>query len=202
MTFFYYFTYSKLFLGREIDKLQMVVVCVYLSCITTNHFISIEDLLAEYNRILKISGIFQPPGSITKQINEIFKLEFELLNFLGFDVGIATPYSYVDECCLALDLFSMPKAKELINCSLNIINDSYRSDLSVYYTPKNITLSSFYIAVKIFSDEEEFISKNVVQFKYECEKNCQRNEQSELILCIKDLFSILEACIGYGGYEI
>jgi hypothetical protein len=154
MTLFHYYTYFKSF--REFDKIQLAVASVFLGCKLHSIFLNIEEAHKDYNE-LKASSLGMN-GSLNQMPFDVVKFEIELLNILGFELEIPTPYGYIIEYARKLKLIDTEKER-IINIAFNIAHDSYRRPVSVYYTPKQIALACLYIAINLTHEEGMQVSE-------------------------------------------
>jgi hypothetical protein len=191
MTLFHYYSYSKAFIRRDFDRSLLAVVCVFLSSKMTNVFMLTDEALNEYNKLLSASykSIRKNENMKTRTSDDIINLEMEILNFLNFEINIIVPYSYQHQYienyiyrCHKLN--KSVREEEVLSLTSNIINDSYRLPLCVYYSPVTICLSCLFIAINIV-DVDSF-SFNELQL---IENNFDKDEVAE---CIDKFFCFLE----------
>jgi transcription initiation factor TFIIIB Brf1 subunit/transcription initiation factor TFIIB len=149
MSLFHYYTYHKSF--REFDRAQLVVACVFLGCKLHSIFLNIEEAQKEYNEI-KSGG--SATNGIYMQTFDVVKYEVELLNILGFDLEIPTPYGYIMDIAKKMGL-----SDTTTNVAFNIASDSYRRPLGIYYTPKQVSLACIYIAINMTQEHEFMIDR-------------------------------------------
>lgn len=165
MTLFHYYSYYKSF--REFDKAQLAVASIFLGCKLQGFFFNTDEAFKDYSEIRKLSQI----GSF-----DIIKYEVELLNILGFDINIDLPYHYVNKY---LDLLNISEKEKIFNISFNLINDSYRRPLCIYFTAREIALSAIYIACQIVNDNVQNNLFDKIGF-----------EKNELNECIEIMYTL------------
>jgi hypothetical protein len=134
MTLFHYYTYYKTF--KEFDRLELAVGCVYLSCKIEWWFITIEEAIKIYHKMKIGHGNSNP---------DFIKFEIEILNFLGFEIDIETPYKHF-HLILERNNPALLKNDNFKNVVYSVINDSYRRPLCLYFNPKVIALVALFIA--------------------------------------------------------
>jgi hypothetical protein len=167
MTLFHYYSYYKSF--REFDKAQLSVASIFLGCKLQGFFFNTEEAFRDYSELKKVSQILQ---------FDIVKYEIELLNILGFEINIELPYHYVNKY---LDRLNIPDREKVMNVSYNLINDSYRRPLCIFFTAKDIALSALYIACSVLYEN---IQGSLFD-KIGLEKN-------ELMDCIDSLYVLFQ----------
>jgi hypothetical protein len=143
MSLFHYYTYFRSF--REFDKAQLAVASVFLGCKLHSIFLNIEEAKKEYNEIklgMGSNGYMQQPF-------DVVRYEVELLNILGFDLEIPTPYGYIVDIVRKHNL-----SETTMNIAFNIASDTYRRPLVIYYTPKQVAIACLYIGMNIIQEEE------------------------------------------------
>jgi hypothetical protein len=138
MTLFHYYSYYKSF--REFDKAQLAVASIFLGCKLQGYFFNTEEAFKDYSELKKVTQILH---------FDIIKYEVELLNILGFEINIELPYHYINKY---LDILNIPDRDRVMNFSYNMINDSYRRPLCIYFTAKDIAMSAIYIACSVIYD--------------------------------------------------
>jgi len=175
LTLFHYYTYLKSF--REFDRYLLCSACLFLAAKMKNSMLKIEDLQENYSltRNKKINNNFN---------NEIIKFELEILNLLGFDLEIETPYQ------IALHYFKAIKAdtqfKRLEILTYNYINDSYRRPLAIYFKPMYIALSAIFFAFSITYDDFSFKEEFFFQFD-------NNLDFEELVSCVEELSALFSS---------
>ena len=170
MTLFYYYTYVKSL--KEVDRSDISISCVFLSCKLDFNFLKFEDamMLQEFLKKKK-----SPPP-------DLLKFEIEILNFLGFEINIETPYKYIYNY-LDENKPNLLKDKKFKNFVFNLANDSYRRPMCIFWHPKYIALAILFYAYD-YSDVPITLEEIL---KYEKTANAK-----ELILCLDNLMKILE----------
>lgn len=160
------------------DRHQLAVACVYLGCKLQNSFISIDDTIIEYNKIKN------PPNTmnnIKPVVPDLVKYEIEILNLLGFEIDIETPFAILTHYC-EKQLVSNNK-KDIDRLAFNILNDSYRRPLCVYFTPKTIALAC--LAISLYVNEDKYSFDSLSEFEKDFDKN-------EVISCVDHLLQLYE----------
>lgn len=171
LTLFHYYTYFKSF--REIDRLELSVACVYLACKIQFRQISTNIVLEWYNKAKA------ERKDITNNIKPDFiKYEIEIYSFLGYDLDIETPY------CWFYKFRATSKGKDLDdkikNFVFNIINDTYRKSLCLYYHPKIIMLSALCFTIKF------------LDIKIQIEDLLKGEEIDLISQCMENIYEIFE----------
>jgi hypothetical protein len=69
--------------------------------------------------------------------------EFELLEYIGFDLNVDLPFTYINQ--MKEYYLEYLKSSKLIIITTNIINDSFILPLCLYYDPLLIALTSMYL---------------------------------------------------------
>ena len=159
MTLFHYYSYYKSL--REYDRAEISVACVFLAAKIDYFFITIEDAVTLFNKIksnTKPSSVLPP---------DFIKFEIEIMNFLGFDIEIKTPYQYLQLYISELDKIKIIKNKnDIERLSIKIIQDSYRKPLCIFLHPRYISLVSIFLSLQLSGYEDGFydvlnIDKNI-----------------------------------------
>jgi hypothetical protein len=174
MTFFHYYTYYKSL--REIDRVELSIGCVYLACKIQYIFIPMEEVGNIYRKI---------KNSPKEHLPDFIKLEIEILNFLGFELNVETPYEHL---YMLLEKYnqSLLKNERLINFAYNIINDTYRRPICIFYHPKIISLAALYITAKYFE----------IELSFEQIRCYERSiKQEDLFSCINSIVNIIDGKI-------
>ena len=141
MTFFHYYTYFKSL--KEIDPLELSVACVYLACKNQYILIPMDKVVEMFN---KVKAERKDPIQSTKT-PDFLKYEIEIYSFLGYDLNIETPYFWFYKLVQSKRGEGLGENK-IKNFLFNIINDTYRKALCLYYHPKAIMLSSLIFTIK------------------------------------------------------
>jgi hypothetical protein len=162
MTLYHYYTYFKML--REINPLELSVACIYLARKIQFEHISMEEVIKIYNiQKDKIKdGKKEPPDFI--------KYEMEFYYFLGYDLDIETPYNSFYRFIKTKEgeSFGNEKIKTFL---FNLINDTYRRSLCLYYHPKIIMLSCLIFTIKFLEENiniEEKLPKEDIIIIGEC----------------------------------
>lgn len=150
MTLFHYYTYLKSF--REIDRAELSASCVYLACKINYKYIKFEEVVNIYENLKKTKKNSDP---------KIINIEMELLYSLGFDLNIKLPYNYTH---LYIKKFNLDKNCEIL--ANNIINDTFRRPLCIFFHPRTITLVSLYLSMNLnyeYNNENKGTNKIVLE---------------------------------------
>lgn len=170
MTLFYYYTYLKSF--KDFDRSEISVSCVFLSCKIDFNFLKFEDVMMIYESLKKKKT---PPP-------DLIKFEIEIMNFLGFEINIDTPYKYI-YYYLEKSRSDRLKDSEFKNLVFNLINDSYRKPLCLFWHPRYIALAALIYAFEFLNypfDIKDFI-------------NYDKTVNPEMLqLCLDNLVKIFE----------
>jgi len=132
LTLFHYYTYFKSF--KEIDRVELSVSCCYLAAKINYRFLKLEDMVALCNDLRVIKNTREP---------KIVDFELDLMDGLGYDINLFLPYHYFGYLCKK---FKFDREKEKI--VHNLINESFRRPLCLFFHPKTICLCAFYISEK------------------------------------------------------
>lgn len=180
-TLFHYYTYYKSF--RDFDRTQLAVTCVFLSSKLQNWFIPVEEAFVEYNNIKNAKFV-----NNTDKF-DIVKQEIEILNLLGFEIDIETPYTFLEKYFDCNNFNNKQKNINIEKLAYNIINDTYRRPLCIYFPANILALSAIYIAYTICIDDKD--SKD--NFSVENLKLYDVNFKSEEVLdCASTVLKIFE----------
>ncbi len=129
LTLFHYYTYFKSF--KEIDRVELSVSCSYLASKINYRFIKFEELISLCNEL----RVTKKPGE-----PKIVDFELDLMDGLGYDINFCLPYHYFSYYSI---IFKFDRSKEkLVH---NLINESYRRPLCLFFHPKTICLCAFYL---------------------------------------------------------
>lgn len=171
MTLFHYYTYFKSF--KEFDRTEISVGCIYLASKIEWYFIPVQEALNIFNKL----SANKPPNP-----PDFNKFEIEIMSFLGFDLDIETPYRFVYSY-LERHAPQLIKNQTLINLTFNLINDSYRKPLCLYWPANVIALACLHIAGGILElDISSLVKDTIISNK-------------DLEDCIKHLLSLFESNI-------
>lgn len=155
MTLFHYYTYSKCF--RSFDKFKLATSCIFLAAKIKGTFFHIDKLQNLHKKYKNMDISYQ----------DIIYFELDLMNFLGFEIEINTPYSSLEYLFrrkeftliknlglksintkdMNLEVNNKDNEETLKSLCYNIINDCYRRPLCILFTPEIIALSSLAIAI-------------------------------------------------------
>ncbi|KAI3646804.1 hypothetical protein MP228_009732 [Amoeboaphelidium protococcarum] len=139
----------------EFNPRQMMLTCVFLASKVENHYISIDKFCASIPRI---------------DVDELQKLEFDLLNELRFHLDVNHPYSALHGVYLMLrrDLKDEGgnAAQRLFDKSIEFVKDSYFTDVMFLYQPSQIAVACFHLAAESLNIElDEFMALNFASIK-------------------------------------
>lgn len=151
MTLFHYYTYSKCF--RNFDKYKLIISCMFLSAKIMGVFFHIEKLQLLHKKYKSIDILDK----------EIIYYELDIMNFLGFELDIQTPYKYLDVYLGNISLVNIKfpyiktnLSKESIrNLCYNIVNDCYRRSFCIVFKPEIIAFVAFTISILLSYTSEE-----------------------------------------------
>jgi len=147
LNLFHYYTYFKSF--KEIDRVELSVACSYLASKINYRFMKFDETIALCNELRVGKKIGEP---------KIFEFEFDLMDGLGYDINLTLPYHYFG---FYSKLFKFDKQKEkLVH---NLISESYRRPLCLFFHPKTICFCAYYICeifeFKIRNGKDTLLSK-------------------------------------------
>jgi hypothetical protein len=129
LTLFHYYTYFKSF--KEIDRVELSVACVYLASKINYRHIKFDEMVALCNELRTNKKQGDP---------KLVDFELDIMDGLGYDVNLTLPYHYFGFYSLK---FKFDRTKEkLVH---NLINESYRRPLCLFFHPKTICLCAFFI---------------------------------------------------------
>jgi hypothetical protein len=172
LNLFHYYTYFKSF--KYIDRAELSLTCVFLAHKIKIGFIRPENINDLYpllktnlikekeksgksglnknnnnNNNNNINNIINNSNFNNKNCGNIFDVEMEILNFLGFDLEIENPYNYV------IHYKKKFKFSENIEyLSLNIITDTFRRPFCIYFHPGTIAFVAIFLAMMIYFEKE------------------------------------------------
>ena len=129
LTLFHYYTYFKSF--KEIDRVELSIACTYLASKINYRYIKFDEMVALCNelRVNKKQG--EP---------KIVDFELDIMDGLGYDINLTLPYHYFS---FYSTKFRFDRTKEkLVH---NLINESYRRPLCLFFHPKTICFCAFYV---------------------------------------------------------
>jgi len=169
---FYGLSHSKI---SEMEKIFICISCIFLSFkvdkpIDINY---LSGALLPYLNNISVNQKY-----ILEDINIfIRKYESDILNAIGFNIGIDNPYDFLIylKCYLKIILVENNTIDEIIQLVNKFINDSLLFPLYLYYSSYDIILSCILLAKEInnynFINIDSFIQMN----KLEIDKNniCQ-----------------------------
>ena len=187
MNLFHYYTYFKSF--RFIDREELSLTCVLLAYKIRHGFIKLEDTNILYNHLKSINkgkSIGNPSSSANSQQNKtapnLTNVEMELLNCLGYDLEIELPFKYL----LSLkNKFNFNNKTE--NLIINMINDSYRRPLCVFFHPRTIALAITFVVMNSLNEDNNLI--NVFTFV----KNENEYIKEEFLSCVENVLNLFES---------
>lgn len=128
----------------------------------------VEEWPCKVDRLLesfkKTCLTFMNENPYTYDVQDIVECEFYALEVLEFDLIIYHPYRPLQEMLQAMDLIpkehqgleNMQKhQRKYLEFSWAIVNDSFRTDLCLFYPPFVIAAASIYIMLNFFNEREE-----------------------------------------------
>ena len=184
MNLFHYYTYFKSF--RNIDRAELSLTCVFLAhkikvgFIRPDQMNDLYPLLKSNSNKEKENNISHYNNNNSKNNANLIDVEMEILNYLGYDLEIESPFNYV--------LLYKKKIKfneDIETLSINIITDSFRRPFCLYFHPKTIAFVAVFIAFVIYGKEYENFSLNILIGK---ESRIVREEFEKCFDCIYALF--------------
>jgi hypothetical protein len=170
----HYYTYYKSL--KAIDRVELSVASVFLAAKIEYNFINIEEANTMYLSLKKSSS---------SNVPDFIKFEIEILNFLGFEFRIESPYYYFHSF-MNRYYPQILKDEKFRSLGFSIINDSYRRPLCIYYEAKYLALSSMFIALNVMNYDVSF--EEIASLE-------KRVNKAELINCSDYLFKIFETKI-------
>ena len=150
LTFFHYFLYLKDF--REIDPYEISVCCIYLTNKIQFMHYGLDYFIKVYNEIKKEKNKNQP---------DFVKLEIEMYTKLGYDLQIKTPYTIYYEYIYRKNITDEKKENIRKNFLFNLINDTYRKSICLYFHPKIIMISCLIYTNKFLEMDNEDLNEIV-----------------------------------------
>jgi hypothetical protein len=127
------------------NRLYFISACLFIATKSTNNLVSINKIIKLNQQILKKK--FPEKNIFEDEIkNNILNYELKILETLGFNLNIETPYKFYG----VLKQYLIKK-KNNINCDITkltdalnyYINDSFILPLHLYFTPNVIAISCF-----------------------------------------------------------
>ncbi len=185
MNLFHYYTYFKSF--TVIDREELSLTCVLLAYKIRHGFIKLEDTNVLYNHLKSINkgkssgNPSSSSNSQNKTAPNLTHVEMELLNCLGYDLEIELPFKYL----LSLrKKFNLDNKTEIL--ITNMINDSYRRPLCVFFHPRTIALAITFVVMNSLSEDNYLI--NIFSFV----KNEKESIRDEFLPCVEILLNLFE----------
>ena len=127
------------------NRLYFISACLFIATKSTNHLVSINNIIKIIQQIFKKK--FPEKNIFDDEIkNNILNYEFKILETLGFNLNIETPYKFYG----VIKQYLMNK-ENIINYNITkltdvlnfYINDSFILPLHLYFTPNVIAISCF-----------------------------------------------------------
>lgn len=168
MTLFHYYTYFKNL--KEIDPLELSVACVYLACKNQYCLIPMDKVVEMYNKVKEI----RKETISTNKVPDFLKYEIEIYSFLGYDLNIETPYCWFYKFIVTKQGEGLGEEK-IKNFLFNIINDTYRKSLCLFYHPKIIMLSAMVFTVKFLELENVKVDNLILDENLDDISECMNN---------------------------
>lgn len=204
MNLFHYYTYIKCF--RSFDKFKLIISCIFLGAKIKGVFFQIE-------RLQKIHKNYKNADIAD---TDIIYFELELMNFLGFELNIDTPYKYIDILIRNKEVFSVfrntpfkaviTKDSNLDNIFFNdealrvlcynIVNDTYRRSLCVVFRSDLIAFAAFALCLALSTnylqiENTDVNSVQVGDFKDIYSKVYKSNDNLEdFNICISEMVKL------------
>ena len=148
LTFYHYFLYFKDF--REIDPYEISVCCIYLTNKIQFMHYGLDFFIKIYNEINEKKKNNQP---------DFIKLEIEMYTKLGYDLQIKTPYSIYYDYIMKKNNIDEIKENIRKNFLFNLINDTYRKSICLYFHPKIIMISCLIYTNKFLEMNDEDLNE-------------------------------------------
>jgi len=189
MNLFHYYTYFKSF--RFIDREELTLTCVLLAHKIKHGYVRLDDITVLYNNLKSInkakSNVINNSNNNANSTNfktspNLANVEIELLNCLGYDLEIELPFNYIP---LYKKKFNFNDKTEIL--ITNMINDSYRRPLCIFFHPKTIALAATYVVMNTIIDENKLINLNIFI------KNEKDFINEELLTCVDVLLNLFES---------
>jgi hypothetical protein len=182
MNLFHYYTYFKSF--TVIDREELSLTCVLLAYKIRHGFIKLEDTNVLYNHLKSInkgksSGNLSSQNKTTPNLTNV---EMDLLNCLGYDLEIELPFKYLASLRSKFNFNS--KTENLI---VNMINDSYRRPLCVFFHPKTIALAITFVVMNALGED------NYLMNVYAFIKNENDYVKEEFLSCVEVLLNLFDS---------
>jgi hypothetical protein len=146
-----YFLFVKKF-SSSLDKYLACASCIFIATKVCNQLIPLKILIKnfykKYKEIIKNDNINIDLIQIDDQLicetgDKICMIEFDIINYIGFDLNIELPYKYINMLkSYFIDYLKNPK---YIVATNRFINDSFKLPLCIYYDPIYIALGSMYL---------------------------------------------------------
>ena len=127
------------------NRLYFISACLFIATKSTNNLVPINKIIKIIQQILKKK--FPEQNIFEDEIKKnIFNYELKILETLGFNLNIETPYKFYG----VIKQYLMNKENK-INCNITkltdvlnfYINDSFILPLHLYFTPNVIAISCF-----------------------------------------------------------
>jgi hypothetical protein len=151
MIFFHKFFIFKKYFDNDFDKYLTCAACIFISVKVCNQLTPLKELVNFFLRL------YIRQKNITMSIDEkiifetcekLCKIEFDVLNTIGFDLNVDLPYKYVH--MMKFYFIEYLKNPKLITITTNFINDSFKLPLCIFYDPLLIALASLYLTSQYF----------------------------------------------------
>jgi len=129
-----------------------------------------------------LTALKQVDPSWPYKMEMILECEFYALHYLNFDLIVFHPYRPLTQ------YLSGVKMQDLLQTAWNIVNDSYRTDLSLRYAPYLIAIAAIYMACDLRKDYGAWL--NSLSVKLEASHDRQINAIKRELLDLYDEYSI------------
>lgn len=174
MTLFHYYTYLKTL--KSFDKFKLLISCIFLAVKIKGSFIHLE----------KLKAIYKKHKTLDLTDKEIVGYELELMNFLGFELEIETPFMYLDRVFKSkqihiifdkiIKIHSNNSNKEFLNkvsidnnhensfknLCYNLVFDCYRRAFCIVFRPEIIALSVLSLTYCITISNKDIINNSSI----------------------------------------
>lgn len=141
-TLFHYYTYFKPFTEIKTDELSMA--CLFIAGKIQLQLLPTQELIDKFKSINNKRSEIKP---------DFLKYEIEIFSFLGYDLEIQTPYLFLNKFLKTTKAKLIQNHNDLPVVVYNIINDSYRKSLCLYFHPHNIMMASLLLGIKYLKKE-------------------------------------------------
>jgi hypothetical protein len=188
MVFFHrHFIFLQKF-KNEKEKYLTCAACIFLSIKVLNQLIPLKDLITLFLKLYNKQNNL--PLIINDQIlfeegEKLCKLEFDILNSIGFDMNIDLPYKYVH--LMKFYFLEYLKNSKLIIITTNFISDSFKLPLILFYEPLLIALASLYL-LSVYFNVQLVDSKEGIKWYHLVDNTIELNDIKEVSEKINEVY--------------